>query len=237
MSSFQRGNCLLAGDGRKRVEKLVEAVVPCEAVDQVAKRDTRPQKHGRTAENLWVTVNDSRVARHVRHISTTRRSAARRLRASALPLPRASGRRMQRVLSQNSDGQWYAAYELRIAGDANHGAPDDGAACANIRSTRARKEAHALFDIQFDQRQQNLLMGLSPRLSDGGYFIWITLDKTDVDPNHDYEDRLDCSSFTWVTRRGVQDTNPDYVNLADRATRCRCLSEVAPETNSCISEK
>jgi hypothetical protein len=62
-------------------------------------------------------------------------------------------------------------------------------------------------------------MGLSPRLPDGGYFIWITLDKTDLDPNYDYEDRLDSSSFTWVTRRGVQDTHPDYANLADPATR------------------
>ena len=42
------------------------------------------------------------------------------------------------VLSHNSDGQRYAAYELTIAGDANYGAPDDAdAAYASIRPTRS----------------------------------------------------------------------------------------------------
>jgi hypothetical protein len=42
------------------------------------------------------------------------------------------------VLSQTRTRQRYAAYELMIAGDANHGTPDDAdAACADIRSTRS----------------------------------------------------------------------------------------------------
>jgi len=34
-------------------------------------------------------------------------------------------------------------------------------------------------------------------------FCWITLDKTELDPAYDYEDRLEISSFTCVTQRGV----------------------------------
>ena len=50
-------NSSLSGDSRKRVEELVEAVVPFEVVDQVAEGDPSPDKHGRAAENLWITVN------------------------------------------------------------------------------------------------------------------------------------------------------------------------------------
>jgi hypothetical protein len=66
VSGFQRGNGLLSGDAGKRVEELVEAVVPFEIVNQVAEGDPRPDKHGSTAENLWVTVNDAPGVRHVR---------------------------------------------------------------------------------------------------------------------------------------------------------------------------
>ena len=46
-----------------------------------------------------------------------------------LGVPRSTARGWlgKAVLSQNSDGQRYVANELRIAGDANHGTPDDDA--------------------------------------------------------------------------------------------------------------
>jgi hypothetical protein len=92
-----------------------------------------------------------------------------------------------------------------------------------------RKEAYELFGIKFDQRQRQLIKGLSPRLRDGGYFIWITLDKTDFDENYDYEDRLDLTSFTWVTQRGVRETDSDYQWLQNHRTRVSLF--VRPKPN------
>jgi hypothetical protein len=77
---FQRGNCLLSGDARKRVEELVEAVVPFQVVDHVAERYPGADKHGRTAENLWIALNDARGVRHVRPIEAS--AALRTLRRS-----------------------------------------------------------------------------------------------------------------------------------------------------------
>jgi hypothetical protein len=56
---------------------------------------------------------------------------------SVCPLPGEFRGAADPVLSPNSDGQRYAAYELTIAGDPNYRTPDDDAACANIRSTRS----------------------------------------------------------------------------------------------------
>jgi Domain of unknown function (DUF3427) len=83
----------------------------------------------------------------------------------------------------------------------------------------SRKEAYALFGIKFDQRQRRLIKELSPRLSDKGFFIFITLDKTELDEAYDYEDELQLESFKWVTQRGVTENDADYVSLRDPTTR------------------
>jgi hypothetical protein len=88
-----------------------------------------------------------------------------------------------------------------------------------LHGQTSRKDAYALFGIKFDQRQRQLIKGLSPKLPDGGYFIWITLDKTELEENYDYEDRLEASSFTWVTQRGVTDALPNYRALEHPNTR------------------
>src|SRR5579863_4125256 len=41
----------------------------------------------------------------------------------------------------------------------------------------SRKEVYATQGIAFSPRNQNLTQGLSPRLKDGGYFIFVTLSK------------------------------------------------------------
>ena len=61
---FQRRDRLLSGDTRERVEKLLETVVSFEVVDQVAERNTRPDKHGRAAQNVRITVNNWRGIWH-----------------------------------------------------------------------------------------------------------------------------------------------------------------------------
>jgi len=99
--------------------------------------------------------------------------------------------------------------------------PPKTAAALNLPlyGTTTREETYALFGVKFDQRQRYLLKGLSPRLRDGGYFIWITLDKSNLGETYDYEDDLQRSSFTWVTQRGVNEDHPDYIALRQVSTR------------------
>ena len=57
MGGFQPGHRLRPRDGRERVEKLVERVIPFEIVDQVAKRHPGPDKHGRATQNVRIAMN------------------------------------------------------------------------------------------------------------------------------------------------------------------------------------
>ena len=82
-----------------------------------------------------------------------------------------------------------------------------------------RPQAYGCFGLHYDQQQRHLNLGLSPRLSDDGYYIFTTLDKEGLDPAHDYEDELFAEQFVWVTRRGVTKEDADYVNL--RQDDCR----------------
>jgi hypothetical protein len=82
-----------------------------------------------------------------------------------------------------------------------------------------RRDVYALFGIQFSQRNRTLIQGLTPRLSDGGYCIFITIDKSGLDDAYDYEDQLYADSFEWVTRRGVGEDHEDYVQLRAASTR------------------
>jgi hypothetical protein len=82
-----------------------------------------------------------------------------------------------------------------------------------------RFDVFALFGIRFSQRNRTQIQGLSPRFPDGGYCIFITIDKSELDEAYDYEDQLYFDSFEWVTRRGVGEDHPDYVNLRQPNTR------------------
>jgi hypothetical protein len=62
VSGLQRGDGLLPGHGRKRVQKLVEAVVPLEIIDEVPERNPRPDEYRRTTEDVRIAVHDPEVA-------------------------------------------------------------------------------------------------------------------------------------------------------------------------------
>ena len=91
-----------------------------------------------------------------------------------------------------------------------------------------RREIYATVGIAYDQQQRHLNVGLSPQCKDGGYFIFITLNKEELDPAHDYDDPLFADQFVWVTRRGVEDTDPDYVNLRDAECRVSLFVRTNP---------
>ena len=82
-----------------------------------------------------------------------------------------------------------------------------------------RKEAFTAVGIHYDSQQLHLNVGLSPQCKDGGYFIFITLSKEELDPAHNYEDLLFTEQFIWVTRRDVTEDHKDYVNLRLPETR------------------
>lgn len=82
-----------------------------------------------------------------------------------------------------------------------------------------RREAYVSLGVEFSQQNRNQIKGLSPRLPDGGYFIFVTHDKDNFDPAYDYDDRLFTDLLHCVTRRGVDENGQDYRNLQDRRTR------------------
>ena len=85
-----------------------------------------------------------------------------------------------------------------------------------------RKEIYAAAGVSYDQQKRHLNVGLSPECKDGGYFIFITLNKEELEeqePTHDYPDELFQDQFIWVTRRGVREDDVDYLNV--RAPDCR----------------
>jgi hypothetical protein len=56
----------------------------------------------------------------------------------------------------------------------------------NLHERYGRKEIYATDGVDYDQRQRHLNTGLSPQGQDGGYLIFVTLDKEQLDPAHDY---------------------------------------------------
>ncbi len=92
----------------------------------------------------------------------------------------------------------------------------------------SRKEAFAAVGTQYAPQQQHLNVGLPPQCKDGGYFIFITLNKEELDPAHDYADELFADQFIWVTRRDVTEDHKDYVNLRLPATRVSLFVRTTP---------
>ena len=59
MGHFQRGYGLFARHRRKRVEELVEAVIPLEVIDQIPEWHSVPTNTGvppRISGSLWITA-------------------------------------------------------------------------------------------------------------------------------------------------------------------------------------
>lgn len=95
-------------------------------------------------------------------------------------------------------------------------------------SRYGRKEIFATVGVKYDAQQQHLNLGLSPRCKDGGYFIFITLNKDELDPAHDYADELFAQDFIWVTRRDVTEEQENYVNLRSDETRVSLFVRTNP---------
>ncbi len=83
----------------------------------------------------------------------------------------------------------------------------------NLHERYGRLEAYEIFGIEYNQQQQHLNLGMSPRLPDGGYFIFITLDKGSYDESYDYDDQIFKGELFTTTRRGRSEDHPDYANL------------------------
>ena len=73
-------------------------------------------------------------------------------------------------------------------------------------------------------------MCLSPRCSDGGYLIFVTLNKEELDPAHDYPDQLFAQKFVWVTRRDATEDKRDYINLRSEGTRVSLFCQRSEST-------
>jgi hypothetical protein len=64
MSGLQRSDGLLARHAWKGIEELVEAVIPLEIIDEIAKWYPRPDEHGCAAEDSGIAVNNRRTRGH-----------------------------------------------------------------------------------------------------------------------------------------------------------------------------
>ena len=95
-------------------------------------------------------------------------------------------------------------------------------------SRYGRKEAFAAVGVHYDPQQQHLNVGLPPQCKDGGYFIFITLNKEELDPAHNYADQLFADQFIWVTRRDVTEDHKEYVNLRIPDTRVSLFVRTTP---------
>lgn len=88
--------------------------------------------------------------------------------------------------------------------------------------------------IHYNPQQQHLNVGLPPQCKDGGYFIFITLNKEELDPAHNYADELFADQFIWVTRRDVTEDQKDYVNLRLPETRVSLFVRTNSQEEFCI---
>jgi uncharacterized protein DUF3427 len=95
-------------------------------------------------------------------------------------------------------------------------------------SRYGRKEIFTAVRVKYDPQQQHLNVGLSPRCEDDGYLIFITLNKEDLDPAHDYDDELFAQEFIWVTRRDATEDQENYVNLRLDETRVSLFVRTNP---------
>jgi hypothetical protein len=83
-----------------------------------------------------------------------------------------------------------------------------------------RRDVYALFDIRYHTaKTRHLNVGLSPQLPDGGYFLFITLDKKSLRGGFGYPDELYDDELFWTTRQDRDENDPDYRALRQESTR------------------
>jgi hypothetical protein len=98
----------------------------------------------------------------------------------------------------------------------------------SLHERYGRREAFAAVGVDYTSQQQHLNTGLSPRNPDGGYCIFITVDKEEMDAAYNYEDELYEDRFRWITRRGRGEAHQDYVTLRQDGTRVSLFVRAAP---------
>jgi hypothetical protein len=98
----------------------------------------------------------------------------------------------------------------------------------SLHERYGRREAFAAVGVDYTPQYQHLNTGLSPRNPDGGYCIFITVDKEEMDPAYAYEDELYEDRFRWITRRGRGEAHPDYVALRHGSTRVSLFARATP---------
>lgn len=83
-----------------------------------------------------------------------------------------------------------------------------------------RRDVFALFGIDYDAAKTVYLnTGLSQQLPDGGYFLFITLDKKRLRGGFDYPDQLYDNELIWTTRQDRDENARDYKALRQESTR------------------
>ena len=83
-----------------------------------------------------------------------------------------------------------------------------------------RAEVYGAFGINYDARAtRHLNVGLSPVMPDDGYLIFVTLDKSTIDEDYDYEVILFRDRLVWVTRSDRGEDDPEYVMIRRPGTR------------------
>ncbi len=103
-----------------------------------------------------------------------------------------------------------------------------GALNLQLHGRYTRQQIFATFGVAYSSRQQHLNTGLSPRNPDGGYCIFITLNKEEMQEAYAYEDDLYADRFLWMTRRDRTADHPDYVALRVDSTRVSLFARAAP---------
>ncbi len=118
-----------------------------------------------------------------------------------------------------TDSAKWKFIKLPAAAPAATGDPR-GALDLPLHKRSSRKNIFAQFGIEYSSKQQHLNTGLSPQNPDGGYCIFVTLDKSTLsDEAYDYADELYGDRVRWVTRRDRGANHPTYVDLRDSNTR------------------
>ena len=59
LTGFNDGDGLGAGDGREAFQEIFDGFAPFQGINQILQGDTRADKHGRTAHNFGIGVNDA----------------------------------------------------------------------------------------------------------------------------------------------------------------------------------
>ncbi len=97
-----------------------------------------------------------------------------------------------------------------------------------VHERYSRHEIYGAVGIRFSAQNRSQIVGLSPRCPDGGYILFITLNKESYPPTQDYDDQLYSDRLLWITRRGRGEGHEDYVRLRQPDTRVSLFVRNSP---------